>query len=38
MYGLQTQGCFVPAAEAAVGYLTTKRQLVATYDPGALQR
>ena len=24
------------AAEAAVGYLATKGQLVATYDPGAL--
>ena len=38
MHRLQTQGCLLPAAEAAVGYLTMKRQLVATYDPGWLQR
>ena len=36
MYALQTQGCFAHAPGAAVGYLATKGQLVATYDTGAL--
>ena len=36
MYALQTQGCFAYAPRAAVGYLATKGQLVATYDAGAL--
>ena len=36
MYGLQTLGRFAAAAEATVGYLATKGQLVAKYDLGAL--